>query len=55
MLGEDAVQSVTSDGVDIASQIASVEVIIESDLLPAGVTVGAAVNEILVEVPIRED
>ena len=55
VLGDDAVQSATSDGMDIASQIESAEVIIESDLLPAGVTVGAAVNEILVEVPIRED
>ena len=55
VLGDDAVQSATSDGMDIASQIASIEVVIESDLLPAGVTVGAAMNEILVEVAIRED
>merc|ERR1711937_88198 len=50
VLGDDAVQSATSDGMDITSQIESAEVIIESDLLPAGVTVGAVVNEILVEV-----
>merc|ERR1719375_2828289 len=50
VLVDDAVQSATSDGGDVASQIASTEVVIESDLLPAGVTVVAPVNEIHVEV-----
>jgi len=50
VLVDDAVQSATSDGGDVASQIASTEVVIESDLLPAGVTVVAAVDEIHVEV-----
>ena len=58
VLGDDAVQSATSDAGDgsqsptemLAAQIASADVVIESDLLPVGVTVGAAMNEILVEV-----
>merc|ERR1719375_742525 len=58
VLGDDAVQSATSDAGDgsqsptemLAAQIASADVVIESDLLPAGVTVGAEMGEILVEV-----
>jgi hypothetical protein len=59
VLGDDAVQTATeSDGKDngqsatemLAAQIASTEVVIESDLLPEGVTVGADLGEISVEV-----
>ena len=55
VLGDDAVQTATSDGMDIASQIASIEdIVIESDLLPAGVTVGVAMSEISIEARIKK-
>ena len=58
VLGDDAVQTTTeSDGEDsqsaaemLAAQIASTEVVIESDLLPERATVGADLGEISVEV-----
>ena len=59
VLGDDAVQTATeSDGEDngqsatemLAAQIASTPVVIESNLLPEGVTVGADLGDISVEV-----
>jgi hypothetical protein len=59
VLGDDAVQTATeSDGEDngqsatemLAAQIASTAVVIESNLLPEGVTVGADLGDISVEV-----
>ena len=62
VLGDDAVQTATeSDGEDngqsatemLAAKIASTEVVIESDLLPEGITVGADLGEISIDVATR--